>query len=130
MGKRAFTRVEAELPVKYYCDDSLYYGTVKNLSEKDKLVISCGGGVVANPANAEILKDSSKMIYLTATIDEIIKRTSIDKSRPLLDVKDPLEKASKLYDSRKPIYERYADITIDTTGKSPLEVVEKVLGEL
>ncbi len=103
---------------------------VEEISKQDRLVIACGGGVVADTINAEVLKGSSKMVYLTATIDEIIKRTSADNSRPLLNVKSPREKAMRLIEARRPVYSRYADITVDTTGRTPDEVVEIILEEL
>ena len=100
---------------------------VKELSEKDKVVISCGGGVIINKDNAETLSRNSWMIHLTASIGEIIERTKFDKNRPLLKVNNRLNTVSELYELRKPIYHKYADITIDTTGKNPVKIVEMVL---
>lgn len=115
-GEPRFRQLEAEL--------------VQELVKRDRLVIACGGGVVADQLKAETLKGSSRMVYLTASLDEIVKRTSADNSRPLLDVESPAEKASSLYEARKPIYTRYADVTVDTTDKTPVEVVEAILEEL
>jgi hypothetical protein len=38
MEKRSFERFDANLPVKYYCDDRLYSGTVRNISEKGMFI--------------------------------------------------------------------------------------------
>ena len=103
---------------------------IKELSQKDGLVIACGGGAIANPENAETLSKVSRMVSLTASIEEIIERTNQDNSRPLLEVENPVKEASKLYERRKPVYRKYAEVTIDTTGKTPDEVVEMVLEEL
>jgi len=115
-GESYFRRIESML--------------LRELVKSDGLVIACGGGTVIDPVNAEALRESARMIYLTASIDEIIKRTSSDKNRPLLDVADPKNTAFMLFEKRRPIYERYAEITVDTTGDTPLTVVEKILGEL
>jgi shikimate kinase len=115
-GEPRFRQIEAEL--------------VKKLSKQDGLVIACGGGAVADPVNAEMLRSSSRMVYLTASMDEIVKRTSVDNSRPLLNVESPAEEASRLYEARKPIYTRYADVSVDTTRKTPGEVVAAILEEL
>ena len=115
-GEPRFRQLETELVVE--------------LSHRDGLVIACGGGVVADPVNADLLKSSSRMIYLTATVDEIIRRTRVDNSRPLLDVESPVEKATRLYEMRKPVYMKYAEVIVDTTGKTPNEAVEIVLEEL
>ena len=93
-------------------------------------VIACGGGAIANADNAEKLRKSAKMVYLTASVDEIIKRTRVDNSRPLLDVSDPVETASKLLAKRVPVYMKYAEITVDTTGKTPEKVVSTILEAL
>ena len=100
---------------------------IKELSKQDRLVISCGGGAMADPENAETLSKTSKMVYLTASIEEIIGRTNHDNSRPLLEVENPVKVAAELYEKRKPVYTKYAELIIDTTGKTPDEVVEKVL---
>ena len=100
---------------------------IKELSQQDGLVIACGGGAIANTENAEVLGKASRMVYLTATIEEIIERTNHDNTRPLLEVENPVTIASELIERRKPVYTKYAEITIDTTGKTPDEVVEMVL---
>ena len=103
---------------------------VEELSRKDNLVIACGGGAIANVDNAEKLRKTAKMVYLTASVDEIIRRTSVDNSRPLLDVSNPVETASNLLAKRVPVYVKYAEITVDTTGKSPEKVVSTILEAL
>ena len=103
---------------------------VDELSQKDGLVIACGGGVVADAAKAEKLRATSRMVYLTASLDEIVRRTSVDNNRPLLDVFDPVETASKLLAKREPVYMKYAEITVDTTGKTPEKVVSTILEAL
>lgn len=115
-GEAKFRQLESEL--------------VKELAEKNKLVIACGGGAIANKENAETMKGSARMVYLTASIPEIIKRTRRDNDRPLLDVPDPLQTASILLEKREPIYRMYAEIIIDTTELTPVEVVERISEEL
>jgi shikimate kinase len=103
---------------------------VEELSQNDKLVIACGGGAITNQDNADTLSKTSRMVHLTASIKEIIKRTNHDNNRPLLKVQNPYDIASELYEKRKPVYSKYAEVTIDTTGKTPEEVVEMVLEAL
>lgn len=38
MDRRSFDRIDMDLPVKYLCDDMLYSGTIKNLSEKGMFI--------------------------------------------------------------------------------------------
>lgn len=103
---------------------------VLELAERDKIVISCGGGTLTRKKNAVALKRSAKLVYLTASIEEIIKRTSNDTNRPLLDVPDPYKVALELFNKRKPIYEHYADITVDTSNKMPEIIVNEIMEAL
>ncbi len=103
---------------------------VKELAGEDSVVIACGGGAVLDPDNVEALTTSSRLIYLTATLPEIIERTSKDRSRPLLNVLDPEKKIANLIEQRRPVYERYATVTVDTTDLTPLEVVDEILEAL
>ena len=103
---------------------------VKELLQRDGLVIACGGGAVVDPDNAETLRKTSRMVYLTASIEEVINRTISDNNRPLLEVRNPVAVASELLEQRKPVYTKYAEITVDTTDMTPDEVVEIVLEAL
>lgn len=38
MNRRSFDRVDMSLPVKYVCEDTLYSGTIKNLSENGMFI--------------------------------------------------------------------------------------------
>ena len=38
MDRRSFDRVDTSLPVKYVCDDILYSGTIKNISENGMFI--------------------------------------------------------------------------------------------
>jgi shikimate kinase len=62
---------------------------VRELSGKEGYVIGCGGGALADLGNAEALRESSTLVYLTASIDEILERTGKESHRPLLKVDDP-----------------------------------------
>ena len=103
---------------------------VMELSRKDGYVIGCGGGALADLVNAEALRESSTLVYLTASVDEILDRTGEDSHRPLLKVDDPRKTVEELIAKRRHVYERYAEIMIDTTGKTPESVAEEIRGQL
>ena len=103
---------------------------VMELSRKDGYVIGCGGGALADLVNAEALRESSTLVYLTASVDEILDRTGEDSHRPLLKVDDPRKTVEELIAKRRPVYERYAEVMIDTTGKTPESVAEEIRGQL
>lgn len=103
---------------------------VCELCKKVHIVIGCGGGVMADLVNAEKLRETSSLVYLIASVDEILERTSKDDNRPLLNVENPRQKILDLLAKRQNIYERYAEITIDTTGKTPKNVMEEIRRKL
>lgn len=98
---------------------------VRELCSKDGLVISGGGGVVLNPDNIKELEKNGILICLFAVPEEIYNRVKDEGHRPLLNVEEPLKKIRDLLDYRRPYYNRIP-IQIDTTGKTILEVVNKI----
>lgn len=99
---------------------------LRRLAERDRVVISTGGGAVLRQENMDYLRKKGIIVCLTASPETILRRTSNDNSRPLLQVEDPLKKIKELLEFRRPYYER-SDIMIDTEGKSPLEVAEEII---
>jgi len=103
---------------------------LKDVSGMEKAVIACGGGIVLVPGNVAIMKKTGTVVCLTASLREIETRTAATSSRPLLNVTDPGKTIWELFGKRLPLYKAAADLSIDTTGKSPVEVAEFALMEL
>jgi len=86
------------------------------VSQGKNQVVACGGGVVLNKINIDRLRRESVIVYLTASPEAILKRTSTGGGeRPLLKTSDKAAAIQELLTFRKPFYERAADITIDTS---------------
>ena len=91
-------------------------------------VIATGGSVVYGEEAMEHLKNIGYVVYLSVSYKELEKRlgnlekrgVAIRKGNTLLD----------LYNERVPLYEKYADITIDEYGKDIREVVDVLLNEM
>lgn len=99
---------------------------IKTVSQGRSLIISTGGGAVMKDENMEALRAGGFIVCLSASPETILKRTSNDSTRPLLQVEDPLNKIKELLSLRQPYYER-ADVMIDTEGKTPLQVAEEII---
>ena len=99
---------------------------IRRLSDMDKVIISAGGGAVLRQENMDNFRKKGVIVCLTASPETILKRTSNDSTRPLLQVDDPMKKIKELLELRKPYYEK-ADIMIDTEGKTPLQVAEEII---
>ena len=95
------------------------------------LVIACGGGIVLNRINIDRLRESSRIVYLTASPKTILKRTSGEPGqRPLLEVDNPTLTIRELLKFRKPLYQRAAEITINTTKLGIDAVAEEIIDKL
>ncbi len=94
-----------------------------------KSIISCGGGVVLNESNIEILKKTCHMVLLTATPEVIYNRAMKEgkENRPVINKKDPFKEIGKVLRYRETYYNKSAEIIIDTTEKSIEMIVEEIL---
>ena len=100
-GEPAFRRMEREVTAQVAC--------------KEKKVIACGGGVVLEHNNINMLKKSSVIVYLAAEPAVLLQRVlNSPKRRPLLEGTDPAPVYS-LLKFRRQLYEKAADIIIDTS---------------
>jgi shikimate kinase len=99
---------------------------VKELSQRDRTVISTGGGLVVNPANLTSLKEHALVVCLWASPETIWLRVKNQNHRPLLEEADPLEKIRRLLAERAPFYKQ-ANVLVNTELRSPREVAQQVL---
>ena len=102
---------------------------LKEISARDNLIVSCGGGLVIDENNVSIMKNTGVVVCLKADEKTIYERVKKDKSRPLLNVSDPVRRIRELLKSRAPFYDR-ADIFIDTADISPIGVAAKIVDNL
>ena len=98
-GEAGFRRIETE--------------TLAGLKYERRSIISCGGGIVCNPVNREILKSLGTVIFLDVPVDEAVGRISVPSTRPLLSGERPV---AEIYEERLPWYREVADITIESSG--------------
>ena len=105
---------------------------VREAAGRSGLVIATGGGTVKDPENTAALRKNGLLVALTADVDTILQRTAAHGKRPVLDSTDGGDRRAavvKLLEERRRLYED-ADITVDTSGRSPLEVTERILQEI
>jgi shikimate dehydrogenase len=91
-------------------------------------VFSCGGGVVLDEINRELLKDHSLVLWLYSSVKTTLRRIR-KGTRPLLDCGNPAEKARKVLSSRLSAYARSADMIVGSENQA-WEVVEKIHEEI
>ena len=82
---------------------------VMELSKRESVVISTGGGVIKRYDNILNLKKNGIIIYINRPIKNIEADINVD-DRPLL-AKDP-SKISKLFEERDSLYRKYCDYEV------------------
>ncbi|MBQ8658292.1 MAG: shikimate kinase [Clostridia bacterium] len=102
---------------------------VKELSQKDNLVISTGGGLVLKSENDKILQENGKIVFLRASLQTLAERLKVDGTRPLLQTstENIRDRLARLLKERSPVYESVADYIVDVDGKTPDEIADEVV---
>lgn len=107
--------------------------TVCNLLKAPKgNIIATGGGLPMKEGNSTLLKKLGTVIYLKAETDTLLKRLSGDTSRPLLKEGDLRTKIDTMLMVRGPVYEKTADVILETDNMSFYEIIcriEKMIKE-
>ena len=93
-------------------------------------MLSNGGGAVLNEQSRQFLKERGTVIYLRASVNSILQRTSHDRNRPLLQTDDPKARIEELSQQRAPLYQEVAHIIIETGRPNVQSVVQTILGQL
>ncbi len=101
-----------------------------DLTAQEGIVLATGGGAVLDEQSRRLLKARGIVIYLNASINHILQRTSHDKNRPLLQTADPKARIEALARQRGPLYQEVAHITLETGRPNVQSVVHTILTSL
>ncbi len=97
------------------------------LTALDEVVLATGGGAVLAQENRDRLHARGTVVYLRASVKDLLNRTRHDKNRPLLQTADPRARLEELYEMRDPLYREVAHIMIDTGSQSLTALVNRLL---
>lgn len=116
MGEAAFRDMEARV-------------LAQQVARSEPLILSTGGGIVLREDNRAQLRTHCHVLYLTAKPEMLLKRVRNDRTRPLLQVADPLKRLQELYEVRHPLYSDVADhrIAADTGMRAVLQTIQQAL---
>jgi len=89
-------------------------------------LVSCGGGLVVQPGMAELLRRKGIVVSLIASPETILRRTSGNSNRPLLQCENPAEKIRTMLQEREPHY-LAAGTSVMTDHRSLKEVVRSIV---
>jgi shikimate kinase len=97
------------------------------LAEQENLVVSTGGRLMLDDANAEVLGESGIVFALHASAEEILRRVLADEAgadRPLLAGDDPATNVRRLLGERAAGYGRFT--IVKTEGRDPNEIAVEI----
>jgi len=104
---------------------------IEEISDRDQLVIAPGGGAVLEPDNVAALRRKGLMIWLKADQETILRRMERDSRtlarRPTLTGKGVLEELEEVMACRQPIYQKAAEVELDTSNLDVETVAERIL---
>lgn len=95
---------------------------LEEVLEKPPLVLATGGGCILAEQNRKLLASSGNVVYLSVSISQQLKRTSRDRSRPLLQGVDKRAVLKKMAQTRTPLYDQVCHLQIETSGKTPKHI--------
>jgi shikimate kinase len=115
-GEASFRQREAEV--------------IRDLTAQSDIVLATGGGAILKLENRAYLKERGTVIYLRASVNSILQRTSHDKNRPLLQTPDPRQRIEQLAREREPYYLEVADFVIETGRPNVQSLVQAIVSRL
>lgn len=90
-------------------------------------VIALGGGAILRPSNQQIIQRTGHVVWLTGSPAALLARIQADATtgsrRPSLSGSSDYDEIVEILAARSPIYQRLANLTVDTDGRTPEEIV-------
>lgn len=103
---------------------------IAELTQGQDIVLATGGGAVLNAENRRVLRERGIVVYLRATVRDLLNRTRHDKNRPLLQTDDPQARMAEIYEQRDPLYRETAHVVIETGSPSLPSLVNRLETQL
>jgi shikimate kinase len=103
---------------------------LQQLSREDEQVAATGGGVILDPANVQIMRETGTVVWLTARPETILSRLGEDpgtaENRPALTEQALSAEVRATLAEREPLYANAAHHSVETDGRGPGEIAERI----
>lgn len=105
---------------------------ISEFSLQNNIVLATGGGAILDSKTRAILKQRGTVIYLRASVNQLLHRTIHDKNRPLLlQTMNPRIRLIELLRQRDPYYREIANLIVETSRPNNLQyLVETIIRQL
>ncbi len=91
-------------------------------------VIATGGSAVYYPKAMEHLKKLGRIVYIHVSVETILQRLNNITTRGVAMSRE--QGIAELYEERKPLYEKYAEVTAESGGGSMEETVADIVEKM
>lgn len=103
---------------------------LRRLTGSSGIVLATGGGSILREMNRALLRTIGTVLWLHADPEILFERATRNRRRPLLEVENPRGTFRTLLESRLSLYEQTASLTIDASGLSHEQTVERIIRAL
>jgi len=94
----------------------------------ENAVIATGGSVVYSEKSMKYLKGIGTVVHLDLPFEIIEQRVTNLYTRGVVMEKGQTLKS--LYEKRQPLYQKYADFTVDCTNKNHEQIVDEIINRI
>jgi len=88
-------------------------------------VVAPGGSIIYHSDLMEYLRQCSTLVHLDDSFENIEERLTSVLDRGIVGLRN--KSLRQIYDERRPLYSRYADITLNCQGKSQDQLAREIL---
>jgi shikimate kinase len=113
------------LGIEAFCEIEEKYILAIDISNA---IIATGGSVIYSPEAMRHLAENGVIIHLTLDFETIEKRVTNLYTRGVVMEKG--QTLAGLYRNRQPFYKKYAQLTIDCSGKAHEQIVDEIITRL
>ena len=104
---------------------------LEELTARCRVVLATGGGAVLRADNRAHLRSRGTVVYLRASVKQIVERTRRDRARPLLQGDGDLySRVTALADEREHLYRATAHVVCHTKGRPSKMLAEEIFAGL
>ncbi len=90
-----------------------------------RMVVAPGGSIIYHPDLMSYLKENAVLVYLDDSFANIEAKLTGGLDRGIVGLRH--KTLRQIYEERRPLYFKYADVIIDCRGKEQDEIVDEVL---
>lgn len=119
--KRSLAQIIAQEGIQGFCQIEAAHVLALDLKSH---VIATGGSVVYSHAAMSHLGRTSRIVFLHLPLPELKQRLADIQARGVIIA--PGQSLKGLFAERVPLYQQYADLTIDCQGLSPDQLTERL----